>query len=92
MDDQRHNQRYNSHTCVHIDVQADCMKKKLDLLSGSQRHRNFGEFFNVPVQAPTRGKPFTVIPRFAPFQSPFTTLMGICPILVLIPQGPHGCA
>ena len=28
--------------------------KKLDLRSGSQRHRHFVGFFNVPVLAPTR--------------------------------------
>ena len=28
--------------------------KKLDLRSGSQCHRHFAGFFNVPVQAPTR--------------------------------------
>ena len=28
--------------------------KKLDLRSGSQRHRHFVGFFNVPVQAPTQ--------------------------------------
>ena len=28
------------------------------LWSGSQRHRHFVGFFNVPVQAPTRGHPF----------------------------------
>ena len=32
--------------------------KKFDLLSGSQRHRHFVWFFNVPVQAPTRGHPY----------------------------------
>ena len=32
--------------------------KKLDLWSGSQRHRHYVGFFNVPVQAPTRGHPF----------------------------------
>ena len=38
--------------------------KKLNLRSGSQRHRHFVGFFNVPVQAPTRGHPFyMVIPR-----------------------------
>ena len=37
--------------------------KKLDLRSGSQRHRHFVGFFNVPVLAPTRDHPFyTVIP------------------------------
>ena len=29
------------------------MKKKFDLRSGSQRHRHFVGFFNVPVKAPT---------------------------------------
>ena len=38
--------------------------KKLDPRSGSQRHRHFVGFFNVPVQAPTRGHTFyTVILR-----------------------------
>ena len=31
--------------------------KKFDLRSGSQRHRHFVGFFNVPVQAPTRDQP-----------------------------------
>ena len=30
----------------------------LNLRSGSQRHRHFVGFFNVPVQAPTRDPPF----------------------------------
>ena len=34
------------------------LKKKLDLWSGSQSHRHFVWFFNVPVQAPTRDQPF----------------------------------
>ena len=32
--------------------------KKLYLRSGSHRHRHFVGFFNVSVQAPTRGHPF----------------------------------
>ena len=41
--------------------------KKLDLRSGSQRHRHFVGFFNVPVLAPTRDQPFyTVIPTHRP--------------------------
>ena len=35
--------------------------KKLDLRSGSQRHRHFVGFFNVPVQAPTRDQPFYMV-------------------------------
>ena len=43
------------------------LKKTFDLRSGSQRHRHFVGFFNVSVQAPTRGQPFhTVIQRNRP--------------------------
>ena len=46
---------------------AGGLKKKLDLRSGSQRHRHFAGFFNVPVLAPTRDHPFyTVIPDTPP--------------------------
>ena len=38
--------------------------KKLNLRSGSQRHRHFVGFFNVPVQAPTRGHPFYTVIRW----------------------------
>ena len=37
---------------------AGGLKKKLNLWSGSQRHRHFVGFLNVPVQAPTRDHPF----------------------------------
>ena len=37
---------------------AGGLKKKLNLWSGSQRHRHFAGFFNVPVQEPTRDHPF----------------------------------
>ena len=54
------------------------LKKKFDLRSGSQRHtRHFVWFFNVPVQAPTRGQPFyKIIPRNRPIYSPFMTRLG----------------
>ena len=46
---------------------AGGLKKKLDLRSGSQRHRHFVGFFNVPVLAPTRDQPiYTVIPTHRP--------------------------
>ena len=46
---------------------AGGLKKKLNLRSGSQRHRHFAGFFNVPVQTPTRDHPFyTVIPTHRP--------------------------
>ena len=46
---------------------AGGLKKKLDLRSGSKRHRHFVGFFNVPVLAPTRDHPFyTVIPTHRP--------------------------
>ena len=51
--------------------------KKFDLRSGSQRHRHFVRFFNVPVQAPIRDQPFyMVIPRNRPINSPLTTRWG----------------
>ena len=37
---------------------AGGQKKKMDLGSGSQRHRHFVGFFNVPVQTPMRGRHF----------------------------------
>ena len=37
---------------------AGRLKEKLDLRSGSQRHRHFVGFFNVPVQALIRDQPF----------------------------------
>ena len=47
---------------------AGGLKKKLDLRSGSQRHRHFVGFFNVPVQTPTRDHPFyTAIQTHRPF-------------------------
>ena len=50
---------------------------KLDLQSDSQRNRHLEGFFNMPVQALTRGDPFyTVIPRNRPTLSPFTTHRG----------------
>ena len=53
--------------CVTAHRCAGGLKKKLNLQSGSQRHRHFVGFLNVPVQAPTRGHPFyTVILRNRP--------------------------
>ena len=56
---------------------AGGLKKMLDLRSGSQRHRHFVGFFNVPVKASTRGQPFyTVISRNRPIKTPFTARWG----------------
>ena len=42
-------------------------EEEVDLRLVSHRHRHFVWFFNVPVQAPTRGQPiYTVIPRNRP--------------------------
>ena len=41
----------------HSYICADGLKK-FDLRSGSKRNIHFVGFFNVPVQAPTRGQPF----------------------------------
>ena len=40
---------------------AGWLKKKLDLQSGSQHHRHFVGFFNVPIQAPTQDQPFYTV-------------------------------
>ena len=40
---------------------AGGLKKKLNLRSGSQGHRDFVGFFNVPVKSPRRGHPFYTI-------------------------------
>ena len=42
---------------------AGGLKNKLDLRSGSQRHRHFVGFFNVPVLALTRGHHFYMVVR-----------------------------
>ena len=71
---------------------AGGLRKKLDLRSGSQRHRHFVWFFNVPVQTPTRGHPFyTVIPTHRPIKSPIKTRWGYgVRTLELNPRRPHG--
>ena len=59
----------NDISVIHVTAHrcAGGLKKKLDLRSGSQRHRHFVGFFNVPVLAPTRDHPFyTVIPTHRP--------------------------
>ena len=50
----------NDISVIHVTAHrcAGGLKKKFDLRSGSQRHRHFAGFFNVPVQAPTRDQPF----------------------------------
>ena len=66
--------------------------KKLDLRSGSQRHRHFVGFFNGPVQAPTRDHPFyTVIPRPLHLVAFYDTLGIRRTHSRLNPPGPHGC-
>ena len=64
-------------------------EKKLDLRSGSQRHRHFVGFFNVPVRAPTRDQPFyAVIPTHRPYKSPFTTRWGYGGHILDLTPGP----
>ena len=71
---------------------AGGLKKKLDLLSGSQRHRHFVGFFNVLVLAPTRDHPFyTVIRHTAPFSRLLRSRWGYGGAHSrLNPPGPHG--
>ena len=84
-------QRYFSHIAIYVTTHrcAGGLKKKLNLRSGSQRHRHFVGFFNVPVQTPTRGHPFyTVIP---PHLVAFYDTLGIRRTHSrLNTPGPHG--
>ena len=65
--------------------------EKVDLRSGSQRHRHFVGFFNLPVQSPTRGHPIYTILRNRPIKSPFKTRCGYGGhILDLTPPPPPG--
>ena len=71
---------------------AGGLKKELYLRSGSQRHRHFVGFFNVPVQAPTLGQPFIYIfsekpPHLVAF---YDTLGKRRTHSRLNPPGPHG--
>ena len=67
-------------------------KKKLDLRSGSQRHRHFVGFVNVPVLAPTRDQPFyTLIPTHRPISRLLRSRWGYRDAHSrLNPPGPHG--
>ena len=60
--------------------------KKLDLRSGSQRHRHSVGFFNVPVQASTRGHPLYGYFEKPPHLVAFYDTLG----LPLDTPGPHG--
>ena len=53
----------NDISVIHVTAHrcAGGLKKKLDLRSGSQRHRDSVGFFNVPVQALTRDHPFYTV-------------------------------
>ena len=64
----------NDISVIHVTAHrcAGGLKKKLDLRSGSQRHRHFVGFFNVPVQAPTRGHLFI---RWFRHTAPFSRLL-----------------
>ena len=44
-----------------VEATVSGLKKNLKLRSGSQRHRHFVGFLNVPVQAPTWGHPFYTV-------------------------------
>ena len=72
---------------------AGGLKKKYDLRSGSQRHRHFVGFFNVPVLAPTRDQPFLYGDSDTPpHLVAFYDHAGDTEvhILDLTPPGPHG--
>ena len=66
-------------------------KKKLNLRSGSQRHKHFVGFFNVPVQAPTRDPPFYSYSEKPPhFSRLLRHAWGRRTHSRLKPPGPHG--
>ena len=70
----------NDISVIHVTAHrsAGGLKKKLNLRSGSQRQRHFVEFFNGPVQAPTRDQPFyMVIPTHRPNLVAFYDTLGI---------------
>ena len=70
---------------------AGGLKKKLDLRSGSQRHRHFVGFFNVPVLAPTRGPTFLYGDSDTPpHLVAFYDHAGDTEVHILDPPGPHG--
>ena len=74
-----------AHRCV------DRLKKKLYLRSGSQRHRHFVGFFNVPVQAPTRATLFIRLFReTAPFSHLLRHAGDTEDTFSTKPPGPHG--
>ena len=56
---------------------AGGLKKKLYLRSGSQCHRHFAGFFNVPVQVPTRGQPFYGYSEKLPHLVAFYDMLGM---------------
>ena len=59
---------FQSYMWRHIDVQADWGKCLTYGRRGSERHRHFVGFFNVPVQVPTRATLFIRLFReIAPF-------------------------
>ena len=80
--------RYYETPCIYCMKAHWCTRGlKLDLRSGSQRHRHFVGFFNVPVQAPTF---YTVIPRSRHLVAFFDTLGIREHILDLTPGSSRG--
>ena len=83
----RHTQRYFSYICDG----TGGLKKKWDRRSGSQRHRHFLGFFNVLVQAPTRGHPFYGYSEKPSHLVAFYNTLGIRRAYYhLKPRGTHG--
>ena len=64
--------------------------KKFDLRSGSQRHRYFVGFFNVPVQAPTRGQPlYGYSKKLSRFRHLLRQWWGCGGHILVLTPGPH---
>ena len=82
-------QRYFGYMCN--GTCAGGLKKKFDLRSGSQCHKHFVGFFNVPVQAPTRDRLFYGYSEKPSHLVAFYDTLGIrMTYYHLKPRGPNG--
>ena len=79
----------NDISVIHVTAHrcAGGLKKKLDLRSGSQRHRHFAGFFNAPVLAPTRDHPLNYLKSDKQIDVPAEQLLHLTPkILDNVPR------
>ena len=80
------NVKYNDISVIYVTAHrfAGGLKKKFDLVQ-------FLVFYNVPIQAPTRGYPFYMVnQRHATFSRLFSTRWGYGGHIVDLTPGPYG--